>query len=82
MKKKIIIALVALVATVGVVLAAQVDAWVSVGCPHCGQTNAVHITQGDIDQGLQFAACKNCNKHFSVYWVRKNGTVVVTDVRK
>ena len=60
----------------------QVDAWVSVGCPYCGQTNAVHVTQGDIDQGIQFAACRNCNKHFSVYWQRKGGTVFATDIRR
>lgn len=83
MKKKIFIVLIAIIAIVSVVLAAApVDAWVSVGCPHCGQTNAVHVTQGDIDQGIQFAACKKCNKHFSVYWVRKNGAIIVTDVRK
>lgn len=81
MKKKLLIAFAILFAIVGIVVAANVDAWVSVGCPKCGTTNAVHITQGDCTQGTTRAACTKCNAHFSVWWERKsNGQVVVTKV--
>ena len=83
MKKKWMILIFAILGIAGVMLASQVDAWVSAPCPYCGATNAIHITNGDCSQGIERTSCKKCSKHFSVRWERKgNGQVVVTDIMK